>query len=229
MPVGPGWANSGLTVVLHSITSSERTLASASRSQQATPNRVMANRPHCLAPSSTQKPRRDTLCKSLEVEISARLVSRAGRNVRLTVALLPALFGKALVERTKIDHNSLVGSAADLLFAVACGHFEVNSFSLDVDYLGRRAHLVAYRRGGEVFYIYCSADRAFTCVQKRSDGIERGVFHDQDHHGRRKHLRQYGVLESVGKMFGLHPQCRCSSRSQRNLPHSFVPDLYIDA
>src|ERR1700675_3492049 len=50
-----------------------------------------------------------------------------------TVPLLPALFGKALVERTKIDHNSLVGSAADLLIAVACRHFEVNSFSLRSD------------------------------------------------------------------------------------------------
>src|SRR5712672_600219 len=123
-----------------------------------------------------------------------------------TVSLVAPLFGKALVERTKIDHDSLVGSAADLFYAVACRHLEVNSFSLNVDYLSRRAHLVAYRRGGEVLYIYCSADRAFTCIQKWSNGIERGVFHDQNHHGRRKHLRQYGVLESVGKMFGLHPQ-----------------------
>jgi hypothetical protein len=84
------------------------------------------------------KPRHDTLCKSLEVEISARFVSRAGCNVRPTVPLLPALFGEVLVERTKIDHNSLVGPAADLLIAVACRHFEVNSVSLDVDYLGRR-------------------------------------------------------------------------------------------
>ena len=58
-----------------------------------------------------------------------------------------------------------MGSAADLFYAVACRHLEVNSFSLNVDYLGRRAHLVAYRRGGEVLYIYCSADRAFTCIQ----------------------------------------------------------------
>jgi hypothetical protein len=50
------------------------------------------------------------------------------------------LFGKALVERTKIDDNSLAGSAASLC-AVACRHLEVNSLSLDVDYLGRRAHL----------------------------------------------------------------------------------------
>jgi hypothetical protein len=41
--------------------------------------------------------------------------------------------------------------------------------------------------------------------KKQSHGIDRGIFHDQNHHGRRKHLRQYGVLESVGKMPGLHP------------------------
>ena len=70
------------------------------------------------------KPRHDTLYKSLEVEISARLVSRAGCNVRPTVPL-PALFSKALVERTKIDHSSVVGSAGDVLIAVARRHFEV--------------------------------------------------------------------------------------------------------
>src|ERR1700722_14240458 len=151
---------------------------------------------------------------------------KSGLQCQADVPLLPALFGKALVERMKIDHNALVGSAADILIVVACRYFEVNSFSLDVDYLGRRSHLVAHRRSSEVPYIYCSADRAFTCVQKRFDGIERGIFHDQNHHGRRKHLRQYGVLESVGKMFGLHPQDRHSSGSQRNLPHSFV--LYFN-
>jgi hypothetical protein len=77
-----------------------------------------------------------------------RVVSRADRNGRLTVALAAPLFGQALIERAKIDHNSLVGSAANLLHAVACRHLEVNSFSLDVDYLGCRAHLVAYGRGG---------------------------------------------------------------------------------
>src|SRR5262245_40346053 len=118
--------------------------------------------------------------------------------VRLTAMLVAPLFGMALVDRTKMRPTSLVRSATDLLCAVACRHLEVNSFSLDVDYLGRRAHLVANRRGGEVPYIYCRADRTFTCIQKRSDGVECGVFHYQNHHGRRQHLRQYGVLESVG-------------------------------
>jgi hypothetical protein len=35
---------------------------------------------------------------------------------RRDIALLSAFLGKALIERTKIDDNSLVGSAADLLF-----------------------------------------------------------------------------------------------------------------
>ncbi len=52
---------------------------------------------------------------------------------------------KALVERTKIDYNSLVSSAADLFEAVGCRHPEVNSFSLDVDYLGRRAYVETLR------------------------------------------------------------------------------------
>ena len=75
------------------------------------------------------------------------------------------LFCKAFVERTKIDHNSLVGSAADLLYAVACRHREVNSFSLGV-ITSAVAHTSWPKgRGGEVLYIYCSADRAFTCIQ----------------------------------------------------------------
>lgn len=157
---------------------------------RATGDASSGNGPALLGALLNLKSLRDTSCRSLDVEISARLVSRADPNVRPTVALLSALFGKTLVERTEIYHNSLVGPVADLLFAVACPHFEVNSFPLDVDYLGRRAHLVTYRRGGEVFYIHCSTDRAFVRVQKRSDGIERGIFHDQNHHGRRKHLRQ---------------------------------------
>src|SRR5205814_1921069 len=130
-----------------------------------------------------------------------------------TAWLTRCFFSKSLVERTKIDHDSLVTSLADLLFAVACRHFEVNSLSVDADDLGRRVYVVAYWRGGEVLYVHCNTDCAFACVQKRPDGIERRVLHDQDHHGRRKHLRQDGVLESIGKVFGLHPQCRRSRGS----------------
>lgn len=54
----------------------------------------------------------------------------------------------------------------------------------------------------KVLYIYRSADGAFTCIQKRSYGIELSVFYHQNYRGRREHLRQYGVVESVGKVFG---------------------------
>ncbi|NOJ41471.1 hypothetical protein HCN58_17990 [Bradyrhizobium sp. WSM 1791] len=85
-------------------------------------------------------------------------VSQAGRNVRPTVGLVAPRF-KALVGRTNVDHHRL-NAAADLLYAITCRHLELNSLSLEVDYLGRSAHVVAYRRGGAVLYVYCSADRA---------------------------------------------------------------------
>jgi hypothetical protein len=44
---------------------------------------------------------------------------KSGLQCQADVPLLAVLFGKALVERTKIDHNALVGSAADLLIVVA--------------------------------------------------------------------------------------------------------------
>src|SRR5450631_1651060 len=138
----------------------------------------------------------------LKIRDVPKKIRLAACPVGPTAWLLHALFSKSLVERTKIDHDSLVASLADLLFAVACRHFEVNSLSIDADDLGRRAYLVAYWRGGEVLYIHCNTDCAFACVQKRLNGIERRVLHDQNHHGRRKHLRQHGVLESIGKVFG---------------------------
>jgi hypothetical protein len=55
----------------------------------------------------------------------------------------------------------------------------------------------------KVLYIYRSADGAFTCIQKRSYGIELSVFYHQNYRGPPEHLRQYGVVESVGKVFGL--------------------------
>jgi hypothetical protein len=39
---------------------------------------------------------------------------------------------------------------------------------------------------------------------KSPDGVERGVFHEQNHHGGRQHLRQYGILEAVGEIFRLY-------------------------
>jgi hypothetical protein len=67
------------------------------------------------------------------------------------------------------------------------------------------------------------ADGAFTCIQKRSYGIELSVFYHQNYRGRREHLRQYGVVESVGKVFGLHPQCleaECSGSGRQGCKSS---------
>ena len=135
------------------------------------------------------------------------------------VALVAPLFGKALVERTKIR----CCCAADLLYAVACRHLKVNSFSIDVDYLCRRAHFVAYRRGGESVVHLPQCRRRLHRIQKRSYGIELSVFYHQNYRGRREHLRQYGVVESVGKVFGLHPQCleaECSGSGRQRCKSS---------
>ena len=40
----------------------------------------------------------------------------------------------------------------------------------------------------KVLYTYRSADGAFTCIQKRSYGIELSVFYHQNYRGRREHL-----------------------------------------
>src|SRR5450631_2365176 len=73
-----------------------------------------------------------------------------------------AFFGKALVERTKIDHHSLMSSAADLFHLVARRHLEFNSFSLDLDYFGFGTNIMTCGRSGKMPYIYRRADRALT-------------------------------------------------------------------
>src|SRR6516225_2347776 len=37
--------------------------------------------------------------------------------------------------------------------------------------------------------------------------LSSAVFYHQNYRGRCEHLRRYGVVESVGKVFGLHPRC----------------------
>src|SRR5450631_524223 len=133
-----------------------------------------------------------------------------------------AFFGKALVERTKIDHHSLMSSAADLFHLVARRHLEFNSFSLDLDYFGFGTNIMTYGRSGKMPYIYRRADRALTHIQKWPDSAEGGIFNDQDHHGGRKHLRQHGVLELMGEMFRQYTQRERSFCSQRNLAHSVI-------
>jgi hypothetical protein len=75
----------------------------------------------------------------------------------------------------------------------------------------------------KVLYIYRSADGAFTCIQRRSYGIELSVFYHQNYRGRREHLPQYGVVESVGKVFGLYPQyleAECSGSGRQGCKSS---------
>ena len=85
--------------------------------------------------------RRDAITDDCDSDRSrtGRLFARALCHdlaaVMPSVALVAPLFGKALAERTKINHNSLLSRC--------------NSFSIDVDHLCRRAHFVACRRGGE--------------------------------------------------------------------------------
>src|ERR1700686_2645799 len=103
------------------------------------------------------------------------------RSTRLALAF----FGKALVERTKIDHHALMSSAADLFLLVARGHLKFDPSSLDLDYLGFGTNIVTYGCSGKMPYIYRGTDRALTYIQKWPYGAEGGVFHDQDHHGGR--------------------------------------------
>jgi len=61
------------------------------------------------------------------------------------------LFGKALVERTKIDDNSLVGSTASSMPSLA-DTLKSTRFPSTLT-TSAVAHTSAYRRGGEVLYI----------------------------------------------------------------------------
>src|SRR4029077_16023973 len=61
------------------------------------------------------------------------------------------LFGKAFVERTKIDDNSLVGSAASSMPSLA-DTLKSTRFPSTLT-TSAVAHTSAYRRGGEVLYI----------------------------------------------------------------------------
>ena len=81
-------------------------------------------------------------------------------------------------------------------------------FPIDVDHLCRRAHFVACRRGGESVVHLPQCRRRLHLHPKRSYGIELSVFYHQNYRGRCEHWRRYGVVESVGKVFGLHPHCR---------------------
>lgn len=116
------------------------------------------------------------------------------------------LFGKALVERTNIDNNPPVSAGADLFHPVGCRYLEVDPPSFDLDYLSCRLNVTTCRCGSKMSHFHGSADCTLACIQKWFDGIQCGVFHHQDHHGGRQHLRHYSVLESVGEVLRLHAQ-----------------------
>jgi hypothetical protein len=89
---------------------------------------------------------RPTLSRQRRLGI-ARSLSRSTR-------LALAFFGKALVERTKIDHHALMSSAADLFHLVARRDLKFDSFSLDLDYLGFGTNIMTYGCSGKMPYIY---------------------------------------------------------------------------
>ena len=93
-----------------------------------------------------------------------------------TVALVAPLFGKALAERRKIDYNSLLfrcrsPSMPSLADTLKSTRFPSASTTSAVVHTSWPAGVAA-----KVLYIYRSADGAFTCIQKRSYGIEPSVF-----------------------------------------------------
>ena len=116
-------------------------------------------------------------------------------------------------------------AVADLFRLVAGRNLEFDSLPFDPDDLGFGSNIVAHRRSGKVPDIYRSAHRALAHIQKRPDGIEGCVFHDQDHNRGRQHLRQHGVLELIGKMLGQHAQRERSLCSHRDLAHSVILHL----
>src|ERR1700743_1491278 len=127
--------------------------------------------------------------------------------------------GEPVIERTQLDHGSLMSSVADLFDLVARRNLEFDVPAFDPGYLGFGADFVTDRRSRKVPYVDGAADRALAWLQERTDRIERGIFHDQDHYGRRKHLRQHCVLELTCKMFRAHSEVESSPGSQGDFTH----------
>ena len=128
--------------------------------------------------------------------------------------------GQPFIEPAQVDHHPLMGAATDLLDLVARGHVERDAAAVDPGHLGFGRHFVPDRRGRQMADVDRGPDRALARIQVAPDGIERGVFHGQDHHRRGKHGRQHRILELVGKMRGRHAQRESSPGSQRNRAHA---------
>src|SRR5258708_2300662 len=111
-------------------------------------------------------------------------------------------------------------SIADLFCLVARRHLEFNFLSVDADHLGFGTDFMTDGRSSKVPYIDRGTERALTRIQKWPNGIESGVFHDQDHDGSRQHLRQHGIFELIGEMLRQHTHAERCLRSRRYFAHS---------
>ena len=99
---------------------------------------------------------------SFPPQYSYRFSIRTSKIARLTLALV----SETLVERTEVDHRSLMSSVANLFYLVVRRHLELNSLSFDLDHLGFGANIMTNRCSGKVPDIYCGTDRALTQIQK---------------------------------------------------------------
>ncbi len=116
-----------------------------------------------------------------------------------------------------------MGAAADLLQLVVRRDLEFDFLAIDAHHLGFGADLLANGGRGKMLYVDRSADRALARIEIRPDRGQRGVFHEQDHHRRRQHLRQHRVLESVGEMLRLDARAERALGANRNFAHGSHP------
>src|SRR3954471_24399734 len=121
---------------------------------------------------------------SADYALHLRLWSTRGSGSANPPYDLPlALPRQPLIERAEIDHHSPMRAVADLFRLVVRRHLELDALALDLDHLGVGADLVTDRGGGEMPDVDCGANRALARIEIGPDRIQRGVFHDQDHHG----------------------------------------------
>ena len=92
-------------------------------------------------------------------------LGRGGRQAIPIVGLTFNLARETLVERSEIDHRSLMGSAADLLDLVARRYLELDTLSVDLGNLRFGANGVTDRRRGKVPDIDRGADRALARLE----------------------------------------------------------------
>src|ERR1043165_8240092 len=97
-----------------------------------------------------------------------------------------------------------MGADADLLIVVARAHFEFQLAAIDFGQLGLGENAMANGRGGEMLQAHSGPHTGFAGLEIGLHGIQRGIFHEQHHHWRRKHRRQDRILELAGEMERLH-------------------------